>query len=131
MPIARSFALPDGFKRSQRGSCVAAVLTLLSGLTYDDQVIEGYVLSGRLKHEHTWLEVNGIFFDPTAEQFSKLICWQEMPMRYQVKRRYSIAEYTVLGMLYQLLGNPGWHERVQSFGGCPPGWLMANYQGRE
>lgn len=110
----RSFQLPPRFKSSARGACVPAVLTLLGGLHDDDFVIEGYVLSAGLRNDHTWLEVNGLFVDPTIRQFQKLRCWQDSPMHYEESRRIAVWEYRLRA---RIVDAAFWRKRTSSFGG--------------
>jgi hypothetical protein len=108
----RSIRLPPFFDKRRRGSCVPAVVTLLSQLEQGrDFIYEGYVVLDTGKHdEHTWMEIEGILFDPTAAQYRK------RQREYIVVKRFTVSAYREQ---WRRARSHWWDERVRSFGGVP------------
>jgi hypothetical protein len=106
--------LPSGFE-FRRGSCVPAAMVLCRDMVSGrDFVVEGLVRFGSdiREHEHTWVEINGIVYDPTFIQFRRFFRYGSP--QYTVVRRIDVGEYRLLSR--SALGIGFWRSRLYQFG---------------
>ena len=62
--------LPKGFPRRRRGSCVPAAYIMAVKFP-DADVVAGLVgIDRQAGYQHTWIEHDGMIYDPTIRQFS-------------------------------------------------------------
>lgn len=108
---------------SRRGSCVPAALYCLPQLVEGrDFILEGWISfgsSGRL--EHTWMQADGVRFDPTIIQFRRFGEFSAGPL-YQPAFIMPPSQYRDRWVSQKSLW---WRERVQLFGVPATNWAFA------
>ena len=109
--------IPESVKLRRRGSCVPTVIACLPHLKHGrDFVIEGWVSFGDRgwEHQHTWMLVDGIIFDPSLVQFEHLQTFSK-PLHRRQGWINTVREYR--SNCADL--SRWWIERCLSFGVTP------------
>jgi hypothetical protein len=115
--------IPVSIRCSRRGSCVAAALYCVPQLAEgQDLILQGYVSfgSGR-EQEHTWMQVEGVIFDPTVIQFRRFKHFSDGP-NYVCVRSMRPSEYRASWLS---LKSTWWRERLEFFGVPATCWAFA------